>query len=470
MDFTTLSYELSGNGVAMVIVDVPDHKHNVITPELHAEIGALAIRLGGDESAKGAVLSSGKPTFMAGGDLKRIASYYDMRRSAEEAYRESRLFTESLRALETCGKPVAVAINGTALGGGLELALACNYRVALDREDILLGLPEVTLGLIPGAGGTQRLPRMIGIRKAAELILPGQRVSPDQALELGIVDQLVSEDQLLAAAEKWVLDNGEAAQPWDRRGFRIPGGSGLSEPGIGGLFIQLTAQVSAEHRHNYPAPVAALRALFNGTTVRSMDQALQVESREFSALTRDPVARNIIRTLFINRGRRARLDGEAKQASKDSQEAFAAVCRDAYQAEAQRMLEQGVSQGLIRNAAFVAGMAEGPWGEDDQPGATPATSGNGVDAGALGERLLSAQALAAVEAWLEGSLDPVDADLGSILQAGFPSYTGGVMSYIDTLGLGGFIRQCKGFEAGWSLSPALQDQADQQDRIYPPAE
>ncbi len=468
MAFTTLRYELADSGVAHIVIDVSGHKHNVITPELHREIGEVARQLAADDNARGAVLRSGKATFMAGGDLKRIAAYYEQRRSARQAYEESRPFTESLRALETCGKPVAAAINGTALGGGLELALACHHRVCLADERIQLGLPEVTLGLIPGAGGTQRLPRMIGIRKAAGLILSGKRLNPAEALETGIVDELVPAEQLVAAAEQWVLGCDDATQPWDRRGFRVPGGAGISDPRVGGLFIQLTAEVSAEHRHNYPAPIAALRAVFNGTTLGSMDAALKVETREFSALTRDPVARNIIRTLFINRGK---TPGEGEPA--EAGEGAARLCealREAYIDEGRRMAREGIPAALIDNVAFGAGMPTGPLALAGETGTLDAPGGATPATGDIRERLLCIQALAAAQYWAQGLIDPVDADRVSVLEWSFPSYTGGVMSYMDTLGLSAFTARCDALadRYGDRFRPGawLRDKAREGDRIY----
>ena len=284
ISFEPLSYQLSNNGVAFITIDVKDRPVNVLTPELHKAIGEIADHLAADEKAIGAVIHSGKSSFMAGGDLKRIVRFYDMQRTAAEAYDQSRTYTESLRKLETCGKPVAVAINGTALGGGLELALACHHRVVIDNPKVLLGLPEVTLGLLPAGGGTQRLPRLIGLKAATDLILSGRYIHPEEALELGIVDQLAKDEDLLTAAEQWVLGAENAQQPWDRKGFKMPGGSGLNNMNVGRLFQVTTARISAEHRRNYPAPIAALRCLFNGSTVSSMDTALKIETREFSAL------------------------------------------------------------------------------------------------------------------------------------------------------------------------------------------
>ena len=316
--FETMSYTVADNGVAIITIDVKDRSMNVLTPALHQDVAKVADRLKNDVSAIGAVLRSGKPSFMAGGDLKRIVGLYDQKRSAEEAYLQSSTFTESLRALETCGKPVAVMINGTALGGGLELALACHYRVVLNDSKIKLGLPETTLGLIPGAGGTQRLPRLIGLKRSADLILSGTPVSPQQALDLGIVHAVADTEELFSKAEDWVLNHGDALQPWDKRGFSVPGGIALTSPKVSRLLQQLTADVAVSTNYNYPAPIAALRAIFKGCNMGSIDGALKVETREFSRLTRGSVARNMIRTLFLNKGAASSLLGRPENIGKST--------------------------------------------------------------------------------------------------------------------------------------------------------
>jgi 3-hydroxyacyl-CoA dehydrogenase/enoyl-CoA hydratase/3-hydroxybutyryl-CoA epimerase len=467
LSFDCLDYRLAESGVAFISIDVPDRPVNVLTPELHKALGAVAIHLANDAGAKGAVIHSGKPSFMAGGDLNRIVRYYDMNRSAAEAYQQSRTYTESLRTLETCGKPVAVAVNGTALGGGLELALACHYRIVLNDPEVRLGLPEVTLGLLPGGGGTQRLPRLIGLEAAADLILSGRRIDAEEALKLGMVDQLVNADQLLKAAEQWVLATEQTQQPWDRRGFRVPGGAGLNDMRIGGLFQRLTARVSADYQHNYPAPIAALRCLFNGTTVKSMDEALRIETREFSALTRDPVARNMIRTLFINRGKTKRAEILAEEGAQQ----LKARCEEAYIGEGLALAEDGVKPPLIENAAFGAGLQPGPLSLAETDCGRFSTNRKEIDARIIAQRLLSAQALAAAGCWEAGLVDPVEADLASVLGWGFPKYTGGVLSYIDTLGLAAFIAQCDALTAtgGARLIPSewLRKRARDGDRIYP---
>jgi len=392
-----------------------------------------------------------------------------MNRSPAEAYHQSRTYTESLRKLETCGKPVAVAVNGTALGGGLELMLACHHRVVLDDEKVQLGLPEVTIGLLPGGGGTQRLPRLIGLERAADLILSGRRIGAAEALKLGIVDRLASAEDLLGVAAEWVLSAEHSQQPWDRKGFRIPGGSGLNDMRIGGLFQRLTARVSADFRHNYPAPIAALRCLFNGSTVQSMDEALRIETREFSALTRDPVARNMIRTLFLHRGKLRR----EEILSADGAEELRERCEASYVSSGLAMAQSGINPTLIENAAFAAGLERGPLAV---AGADPGPfrdNDRPVDPAAVGSTLLIAQSLAAADCWERGVTEPVRADLASVLGWGFPSYTGGVMSYIDTLGISGFVERCGtlGTMTGVDLSPSdwLRARARESERIYPPA-
>jgi len=466
ISFEPLSYQLADSGVAFITIDVKDRPVNVLTPELHQAIGDVAGHLAADDGATGAVIHSGKSSFMAGGDLKRIVRYYDMQRTPAEAYEQSLTYTESLRKLETCGKPVAVAVNGTALGGGLELAFACHHRVVLDNPKILLGLPEVTLGLLPAGGGTQRLPRLIGLKAAADLILSGRYLDPAEALDLGIIDQIVSEEDLLETAEKWVLGADNAQQPWDQKGFRIPGGARLNDMNVGRLFQILTARVSAEHLHNYPAPIAALRCLFNGTTVSSMDAALKIETREFSALTRDPVARNLIRTMFLNRGKSTREEIMSDEGSQTLKQR----CEAAYIQQGQQMLAEGISPVLIENAALAAGMAVGPLSLANDVPQNESSNKNGVDVVMIKQRLLCAQALAAAECWETGT-DPVRADLASTLGWGFPSYTGGVMSYMDTMGLNTFITRCDELreQTGAEFNPSewLRRRAQEDDRVYP---
>ncbi|RYY69740.1 MAG: 3-hydroxyacyl-CoA dehydrogenase, partial [Comamonadaceae bacterium] len=180
-----------------------------------------------DPAVKGIVIGSDKADFIAGGDLRQLQAARDP--AAVKAIVAP--FLRALRLLETGGKPVAAALSGTALGGGLELALACHRRIAADNPAARFGLPEATLGLMPGAGGTQRLPRLVGVAAATPLILEGKRLALDDARKLGIIDDVVPADRLLQAAKDWVLATPGATQPWDRKGFTLPGFTVQSQQG-----------------------------------------------------------------------------------------------------------------------------------------------------------------------------------------------------------------------------------------------
>ena len=250
---------------------------------------------------RGVVITSAKSDFMSGGDLKELSGRLSSDLSMEEANAIATLFGPPIRALETCGKPIVAAINGTALGGGLELALACHYRVLAKNPKAKIGLPEVSIGLLPGAGGTQRLPRLIGIQAATPLILQGTQLNAETALAMGIVNELVEPDQLLAAAKKWILNGGEGVQPWDKKGFKVPGGAGFADAGLGDFFNMAATLVAKETSRNLPGPIGALNAIAQGTAV-SIDAGLEIEKVEFTKLLLDPVAGNMVRSLFVSKG------------------------------------------------------------------------------------------------------------------------------------------------------------------------
>ena len=297
----TLSLAVDADGIALITLDVQGRPMNVITSALVVELGAAVERLRSDAAIKGAVITSAKADFMAGADLKWLleahAQIHDARSAMAFAWPLNHLF----RQLETCGKPVAAAINGTALGGGLELALACHHRVAADNPATRIGLPEVLVGLLPGAGGTQRLPRLIGIPDALRLIVEGTHLSVAEAAAKKIVHQVVPPTALLATAKAWVLEHGNAVQPWDAKGFKVPGGAGGMDPRSVQTFMGGTALVAKRTNHNYPAPIAIMSAVYEGTQV-PIDTGLKIESRYLSTLLLSPVTRNMIRTLFVNKG------------------------------------------------------------------------------------------------------------------------------------------------------------------------
>jgi 3-hydroxyacyl-CoA dehydrogenase/enoyl-CoA hydratase/3-hydroxybutyryl-CoA epimerase len=297
----TLRFDVDAQGVALLTIDVPGKPVNVITPAFQAELAAAAERIATDDAIRGAILTSAKRDFMAGADLKDLATSYDRGLSAAEAARFSGELNRLYRRLETCGKPVAAAMNGLALGGGLELALACHYRVLADAPKVVVGLPEVKVGLLPGAGGTQRLARLIGVAQALPLMVEGKHVKPAEALELGIVHELAPPGEVVERARAWLASRPEPLAPWDRKGFKVPGGAGQQNPGVAQAFMVGNALVARETWRNYPAPLAILSAVYEGSQL-PFDRALAIESKYFGKLLSGPVARNLMRTLFVNKG------------------------------------------------------------------------------------------------------------------------------------------------------------------------
>jgi 3-hydroxyacyl-CoA dehydrogenase/enoyl-CoA hydratase/3-hydroxybutyryl-CoA epimerase len=205
------------------------------------------------------------------------------------------------RLIETCGKPVVAAMTGFALGGGCELALACTYRILADDPRAVVGMPEVTVGLLPGSGGTQRLPRMIGVLKATNVLLTGESYAPAEAIALGIVDLVRPGGEVIAAARAWLQTKPDPVRPWDQKDFSIAESTGLLGRAAASFFQTETAKLQGKFGKNYPAPIAILTCIFEGVQV-PFDKGLKVESRHFARLITDPVARNIIRTNFVNKG------------------------------------------------------------------------------------------------------------------------------------------------------------------------
>lgn len=296
----TIRYSVDADGIALLTIDLPGKSMNVLTPELMRDLETLVDRVAGDASVRGAVLTSGKQAFIAGADIKDMVTTYDRGVTAKEAFGFSWELNRRLRKLETCGKPFAAAINGLALGGGLEVCLACHYRVLSDDPKAVLGFPEVNIGLLPGAGGTQRTPRLIGIEAAVPMILQCQNQSPADALKLGLVHELAPAAEVVERARQWVLKSGDPQQPWDKKGFRFPGGAGATNPKLAQTFMVGTSLVAGKTQHNYPAPIAALSSIYEGSIV-PIDTGLRIESQYFAKLLAGPVARNMMRTLFVNK-------------------------------------------------------------------------------------------------------------------------------------------------------------------------
>ena len=295
----TLTYTVDADGIATIAIDVPGRPMNVLTPEFQNDLADVVESLAGDAAVRGAIITSGKPgAFIAGADIKDLVNSFAAGISAKQGAELSQKLSRLLRRLETCGKPVACAINGLALGGGFEVALACHYRAL--AHDASVGLPEVNLGLLPGAGGTQRLPRLIGIEKAGPILLGGQPLKAADALKLGMVHAVAPAAELVGLARKWLLETPKSVQPWDEKGYRIPGGAGPAASHAAISFTMGTAVTAKNTQRNLPAPLAILSCLYEGTLL-PIDTALKVESKYFGQLLSGPVARNLMRTMFINK-------------------------------------------------------------------------------------------------------------------------------------------------------------------------
>jgi len=288
-----LTFEVDAAGIGLATLDQPGRVMNVLTPVLMEAVAAIVERLEKEDGLKGLVLTSGKPSFIVGADIDQLNQITTI----DQAFRLGEELKALMRRMEKCGKPVVAALNGTTLGGGLELAMACHARFAIDDPKAKIGLPEVKLGLLPGGGGTQRLPRLIGIQKSLELMTQGTELSPAKALGLGLLTGLATtREELLQKARDWCLANPKAAQPWDTKGFRIPGGDSKS-PAVVQVLSIAPSMANAKAHGNYPAITHIMSCLYEGCLL-DIDNALQVESRYFAACIVSQVSKNMIGTLW----------------------------------------------------------------------------------------------------------------------------------------------------------------------------
>jgi 3-hydroxyacyl-CoA dehydrogenase / enoyl-CoA hydratase / 3-hydroxybutyryl-CoA epimerase len=296
-------FDVDEDGIAVITFDVPGRSMNTITAGVMKELPEIVNRIKTDAAIKGAVIQSGKASgFCAGADLGEMGSNAAQQSGSAEdrlraAFEGSHAMNKVLRGMETCGKPIACALEGLALGGGLEIALATHYRVAADNPKSQFGLPESKVGLLPGAGGTQRLPRLIGVQHAAMMILQGEPKKPAEAKALGIVHELVGPGETLRAAKKWLKGTPDAVQPWDKKGFRVK--DGPYAPGGGMAFVGGNAVLMKQSYGNYPAQKHIMSCLYEGIQV-PMDAALRIESRYFVKTLQTPQARAMIRSLFLS--------------------------------------------------------------------------------------------------------------------------------------------------------------------------
>ncbi|MEP9376412.1 enoyl-CoA hydratase-related protein [Aquabacter sp. CN5-332] len=453
------------DGIATLAIDLPGRSMNVMDWDLAAALDAEVARLAADETITGLILTSAKPAFIAGADL---AVLQQVAGTAREIAAKVGEMADVFRRIETSGKPVVAAAPGTALGAGLELMLACHYRIAADAKGAVFGLPEVKLGLFPGVGGTQRLPRLIGIEAALPLMLEGNALSPAEALAAGILDDVVAPEDLLPAARRALRESRVSpVAPWDRKGFALPGGAPQS-PRIMDAFSLLNARMQAQTRHLYPAPEAILACVFEGTRL-PMDTALRLERKRFGALFAGPQARAMIRTLFLTRQKiekRSRAEGakgllffsKAKADAagiedealvraleqvgyarpspimpSDGFALYASRCMEAFIEEGLALLREGTPSAMIENCARAAGMPYGPLALARALGRAVA-GGDGAaptTPEAVKRRLIRAQSTAAASIIMRLAADHDEADLAAVLGWGFPSYLGGPLNQME---------------------------------------
>jgi 3-hydroxyacyl-CoA dehydrogenase/enoyl-CoA hydratase/3-hydroxybutyryl-CoA epimerase len=299
-DSTTIRWDKGDDGIVVLTLDDPNQSANTMNRAYAESMAATVDRLEAEkDSIAGVIITSAKKTFFAGGDLNDLRAVTPAQ--AEELAEGLKVGKGQLRRLETLGKPVVAAINGAALGGGLEICLATHHRIVVDDPKAVLGFPEVQLGLLPGAGGVVRSVRMVGIVDALmQLLLQGKRLKPAKAKEVGIVDEIVAtRDDLIPAAKAWIAANPEAQQPWDVKGYKIPGGT-PSTPALAMNLPAFPANLRKQLKGaNYPAPHHIMAAAVEGAQV-DFDSAIEIEGRYFVDLATGQVAKNMIQAFFFD--------------------------------------------------------------------------------------------------------------------------------------------------------------------------
>lgn len=300
--------DVDTSGIALVTWDMPNKSMNVIDQSVIEELEGIVDKVANDAAIKGAVVTSGKDTFSGGADLTMLQSlgraFEELEKSKGRQaamqffFDQSRRLSQIYRKLETSGKPWVAAINGTCMGGAFELALACHRRIAADNPKSRLGLPEVKVGLFPGAGGTQRAARMMQTGDALQFLFKGEQLRPAKAKDMKLVDEVVPADKLIDSAKAWIKGGGKGVQPWDIEGFKLPGGLVWSKAGMM-TWPPANAIYRRETYDNYPGAKAILKSVFEGLQL-PMDRALTVESRYFAQILRSPEAQAMIRTLFLS--------------------------------------------------------------------------------------------------------------------------------------------------------------------------
>ncbi|MFM1919042.1 MAG: hypothetical protein RLZZ303_676 [Candidatus Hydrogenedentota bacterium] len=289
-----IKYEIDSDKIVTLTIDMEDRTMNVINDTFGAGMKAALERLFAEPEVAGVIVTSGKDTFVAGADIEMLWSL----QTPEQAFNAVEEFKKALRALEKWGKPIVAGITGTALGGGLEIALACHHRICINNPKAKLGLPEVKLGILPAGGGVTRLVRILGLQEAFPYLAEGREISPEKALSAGIIHELAADrEEMLAKAKAWIKANPKSKAPWDEDKFKLPGGA-PTHPMVAQMLAIAPAVLRKKTFKNYPAPQAIMAAAVEGAHT-DFDTASRIESRYFAKLAAGQVARNIIGTFWF---------------------------------------------------------------------------------------------------------------------------------------------------------------------------
>jgi enoyl-CoA hydratase/carnithine racemase len=436
--------ETTEDGILHLVFDMPGRSMNVFSNAAIHEILMFSGWLKGSD-VRGVVVRSGKPTaFCAGADLSELGVAYDMIMAAPRGKRFALArdhfspIGRAFRALETAGKPVAAAINGLALGGGCELALGCHYRVMADTPQTALGLPESLVGLFPGGGGTQRMPRLVGLKASLPVLLEGARLSPQAAVSAGAAHEVAAPGTEVASCERWVRSNPDPRQPWDRGDWKQSSPQEVSAA-IGDVRVKVIERTGG----HYPAPLAILDCVERGLP-QDMNTGSAIEIDIFAELIQRPEPRNMIQTLFLGRQ-----DYEKRKKAGTLPAQLEAAKRDVAAALGEEAA--GVNQSNLDAALWKAGFTKRPPNPSDPPGTVPVTrvalKGPGLESAGLwfegptteaertGARLLGAGALAAsVHAAQLSEVDQRLVDYAIVQELGFPANVGGPFALLRYLG------------------------------------
>lgn len=305
--YKNFTVETDADGIALVTWDMPEKSMNVFTMEVMDEIDQIVDATVADSAVKGVVFTSGKSSFSGGADLTMIKSMFSM--LAEEQAKDPATAAQKLfdaagrmswlwRKVETNGKPWVAAINGTCMGGAFELSLACHGRVAANSKSVKIALPEVKVGIFPGAGGTQRVPRLANAQDALQMMTTGSSLTAQRAKAMGLVHQVVEPAELINAAKQMIKDGLKPVAPWDEKGFKVPGG-GIWTPAAAQLWPAAPAILRRESAGNYPGALAILKCVYEGLQL-PFDTALKVEQRYFTEILQTTEAFSMIRSLFVS--------------------------------------------------------------------------------------------------------------------------------------------------------------------------